>query len=159
VRNYGHNQWPTSLPSFRDAMLAYQAEVQKLARHLLRLVARSLDLPGEWFSEHFRMGSGSIRLLKYPPQPATAVFNQIGTGPHTDWGALTVLAQDNIGGLEVRNADGDWVEATPIPGTFVINLGDLMARWTNGIYNANMHRVKNNKSNRDRFSIVSFNSP
>ena len=159
IRNYGHNQWPASLPGFREAMLQYQGEVQKLARHLLGLVARSLDLPIDWFAAPFQMGSGSIRLLKYPPQPTTAAFNQIGAGAHTDWGALTVLAQDNIGGLEVRNADGDWVEATPIPGTYVVNLGDLMARWTNGIYNANMHRVKNNSSNRDRFSIVSFNSP
>lgn len=159
VRNYGHNQWPAALPGFREAMLSYQAEAKKLANHLLGLLARSLDLPVDWFAEHFEMGSGSIRLLKYPPQPATAAFNQIGAGAHTDWGGITVLAQDNIGGLEVRNADGEWVEAMPVPGTFVINLGDLMARWTNGIYNANMHRVRNNSSNRDRYSIVSFNSP
>ena len=105
------------------------------------------------------MGSSSIRLLKYKPQPADVAFNQIGAGAHTDWGGLTILAQDDIGGLEVRNADGDWVRASPVPGTFVINLGDLMARWTNGIYNANMHRVKNNRSDKDRYSIVSFNSP
>jgi isopenicillin N synthase-like dioxygenase len=70
-----------------------------------------------------------------------------------------MLAQDNAGGLEVRNADGDWIEAPPVPDTFVINLGDLMARWTNGIYNSNMHRVKNNKTDSDRYSIPFFYSP
>jgi isopenicillin N synthase-like dioxygenase len=159
MRNYGHVQWPASLPGFRDVMVRYQAEMKKLSEHLLGLIARSLDLPIDWFAPHFEMGAGSIRLLRYQPHPVNAAFNQIGAGAHTDWGALTVLAQDNIGGLEVRTADGDWVEATPIAGTYVINLGDLMARWTNGIYNANMHRVRNNSSDRDRFSIVSFNSP
>jgi isopenicillin N synthase-like dioxygenase len=159
MRNYGHVQWPVALPGFREAMLKYQAEVVNLSDHLLRLIARSLDLPIDWFAPHFEMAARSIRLLKYQPQPAAVAFNQIGAGAHTDWGALTVLAQDDIGGLEVRNADGDWVEATPIPETYVVNLGDLMARWSNGIYNANMHRVKNNSSNRDRYSVVSFNSP
>jgi isopenicillin N synthase-like dioxygenase len=158
MRNYGHNQWP-NLPGFREVMLRYQTEIKRLADHLLRLMARSLDLPLDWFAPHYEMGSSSIRLLKYPPQPAEAAFNQIGAGAHTDWGGLTILAQDDIGGLEVRNADGDWIRASPVPGTFVINLGDLMARWTNGIYNANMHRVKNNTSDKDRYSIVSFNSP
>ena len=71
LRNYGHNQWP-ALPGFRELMLRYQADVQKLADHLLRLVARSLDLPADWFVPHFQAGAGSIRLLKYPPQPASA---------------------------------------------------------------------------------------
>src|SRR4030095_14309937 len=74
-------------------------------------------------------------------------------------GGITILAQDGAGGLEVRNQAGDWLEAAPIPGTFVINLGDLMARWTNGIYNSNLHRVKNNSSGRDRYSIATFYSP
>ena len=81
-------------------------------------------------------------MIKYPPQPKLAEFNQLGAGAHTDWGAITLLAQDNVGGLEVRNVAGEWIQAPPIPGTLVINLGDLMARWTNGIYNSNMHRVK-----------------
>jgi isopenicillin N synthase-like dioxygenase len=158
IRNYGHNQWP-ELPRFQETMLRYQGEVRKLGDHLLGLLARSLDLPLDWFVSHYQMCSQSVRLLKYPPQPQNAAFNQIGAGAHTDWGGVTVLAQDSLGGLEVRNANGDWVQATPIPNTFVINLGDLMARWTNGIYNANMHRVRNNRSDRDRYSIVSFNSP
>jgi len=159
LRNYGHNQWPAQLAGFREHMLEYQSVLAALRTHLLRLVARSLDLPADWFAPYFEMHSGSMRLLKYPPQPTDAAFNQLGAGAHTDWGALTILAQDDMGGLEVRNARGDWVSATPIPGTFIINLGDLMARWSNGIYNANMHRVLNNRSGRDRYSIVAFNSP
>ena len=159
IRSFGHVQWPAQLPGFRAHMIAYRAAMSGLCSHLLELLARSLDLPRDWFAPHFEMAAASTRLLKYPPQPGTAAFNQIGAGAHTDWGGVTILAQDDCGGLEVRNADGEWIEATPIPGTFVINLGDLMARWSNGIYNANMHRVKNNHSGRDRYSIVSFNDP
>jgi isopenicillin N synthase-like dioxygenase len=159
MRCFGHVQWPQQLPGFRDHMIVHREAMTVLRDHLLRLLARSLDLPVDWFAPHFEMAAMSTRFLKYPPQRDDAVFNQIGAGAHTDWGGITILAQDDTGGLEVRNADGDWIEATPIPGTLVINLGDLMARWSNGLYNANMHRVKNNRSGRDRYSIVSFNDP
>ena len=159
IRSFGHVQWPPQLPGFREHMVRYRGAMTRLCNHLLELLARSLDLPRGWFAPHFEMAAASTRLLKYPPQPGDAAFNQIGAGAHTDWGGVTILAQDDSGGLEVRNADGEWIEATPIPGTFVINLGDLMARWSNGIYNANMHRVKNNRSSRDRYSIASFNDP
>ncbi len=72
---------------------------------------------------------------------------------------MTLLAQDNAGGLEVRTASGDWIEAPPIEGTYIINLGDLTMRWTNEIYRSNMHRVKNNGSNTDRYSIPFFFNP
>lgn len=159
LRGFGHNQWPQSLPQFREQMLAYRVAVSKLGDRLLALLALSLELPPDWFVPHFDMPVGTLRLIKYPPQPANAAANQIGAGAHTDWGGITILAQDNVGGLEVRNADGDWIEAPPMPGTFVINLGDLMARWTNGIYNSNMHRVKNNSSGRDRYSVPYFYGP
>jgi isopenicillin N synthase-like dioxygenase len=159
LRGFGHIQWPPRLPGFRAHMIAHREAMTGLRNHLLRLLARSLDLPADWFQPHFEMAAMSTRLLKYRPQPDDAAFNQIGAGAHTDWGGVTILAQDDSGGLEVRNADGEWIEATPIPGTFVINLGDLMARWSNGLYNANMHRVKNNRTGRDRYSVVSFNDP
>jgi len=159
IRSFGHVQWPPQLPDFRAHMNGYRAAMTGLCSHLLQLLARSLDLPRDWFAPHFEMASASTRLLKYPPQRDDAAFNQIGAGAHTDWGGVTILAQDDCGGLEVRNADGEWIEATPIAGTFVINLGDLMSRWSNGLYNANMHRVKNNRTGRDRYSIASFNDP
>jgi isopenicillin N synthase-like dioxygenase len=159
LRGFGHNQWPAQLPGFREQMLAYRAAVSELGDRALSLLALSLELPSDWFAPYFDMPVGTLRIIKYPPQPADAAPNQIGAGAHTDWGGITILAQDEVGGLEVRTAAGEWIEALPLPGTFVINLGDLMARWTNGIYNSNMHRVKNNRSGRDRYSVPYFYGP
>jgi isopenicillin N synthase-like dioxygenase len=158
-RSFGYNQWPSALPGFREQMLTWQGEMRRLGDRLLSQLALSLEIPEDWFEPYFDMPTMSLRLLHYPPHPDTARPNQLGAGAHTDWGGITLLLQDSVGGLEVRNASGDWIEAPPIPGTFVINLGDLMARWTNGIYNSNMHRVKNNKSKTDRYSIPFFYSP
>ena len=159
IRNYGHNQWPQDLPDFRLAMTDYYSEMLTLGRRILSLLALSLNLPEDWFEPAFASPSANLRLIKYPPQPGKAATNQIGAGAHTDWGGITILAQDQSGGLEVRNVAGDWVEAPPIADAFVINLGDLMARWTNGVYASNMHRVKNNRSGGDRYSIPFFLSP
>jgi isopenicillin N synthase-like dioxygenase len=159
LRGFGHNQWPANLPGFRDQMLLYHAAMRALADRLLSLIAVSLELEADWFVSSYDAPVATLRLIKYPPQPRDAAFNQIGAGAHTDWGDITLLAQDGIGGLEVQNASGDWIEAKPVPGTFVINIGDLMARRTNGIYTSNMHRVKNNSGERDRYSIPFFYSP
>jgi len=153
------NPWPTTLQGFREQMLVYRKAVANLGDHLLSLLALSLDLRPDWFEDAYNGALGTVRLIKYPPHPTTAVDNQIGAGAHTDWGGITLLAQDDAGGLEVRNAEGEWIEAKPIPGTFVINLGDLTARWTNDLYNSTMHRVKNNRSDRDRYSVPFFYSP
>jgi len=160
LRSYGHNQWPDGLPGFKEQTLAYQAAVRALGDRILRLMALSLDLPETYFESMYDMPGLGLRLLRYPPQPDNARPNQIGAGAHTDWGGITLLAQDDIGGLEVRNADGEWIAAPPIAGSFVVNLGDLMARWTNGLYNSNAHRVMNNGVRRtDRQSIAFFYSP
>ena len=159
MRGFGNNQWPKNLPGFREQMLTYQSELRKLGDHVLQLVAVSLELAPEHFQSFYDMPIPNTRLIKYPPQPSDARFNQIGAGAHTDWGAITLLAQDNLGGLEVANVAGDWLEARPIPGTFVVNLGDLMARWTNGLYKSTMHRVRNNRSSQDRYSVAFFYSP
>jgi isopenicillin N synthase-like dioxygenase len=157
-RGLGHNQWP-NLPGFRAQTMAYYEAMCGLGDHLLSLLAQSLDLPPGWFASAFQWPGATLRFIKYPPQPRDASFNQIGAGAHTDWGGITILAQDSSGGLEVQTVAGNWIEATPIEGTFVINLGDLMARWTNGVYASNMHRVKNNRSGGDRYSLPFFYSP
>jgi isopenicillin N synthase-like dioxygenase len=140
-------------------MLTYHAAISELSMRVVRLLALSLDLPADYFSPMFDMPNTTLRMLKYPPQPESTAFNQMGAGAHTDWGGVTLLAQGDIGGLEIRNAAGDWIRAQPIPGTFVVNLGDLTARWTNGLYNSNLHRVMNNVSGRDRYSIPFFFGP
>jgi isopenicillin N synthase-like dioxygenase len=154
-RGYGTNKSPP-LSGFKEQTNDYADAMRSLGDLLLELVARSLDLPDDWFKPFFQSKGGKLRMIKYPPQPDAAHLNQLGAGAHTDWGAITILVQDNIGGLEVRNVAGGWIQAKPIAGTFVINIGDLMARWSNGIYNSNFHRVKNNDSARDRYSIPFF---
>ena len=159
LRGYGHNQWPASLPGFKPQQLAYQSAMRALGDRLLRMLALALEMPEDHLVQFFDWPTMTLRLIKYPPHPQAAAANQLGAGAHTDWGGITLLAQDQSGGLEVRNRAGDWIAATPIPGTFVINLGDLMPRWTNDVYRSNMHRVKNNISGRDRYSIPFFYSP
>lgn len=158
IRGFGHNQWP-ALPGFREQMLAYQTAVRALGNRVLAMLALSLELPEDFFVPYYDWPGTTLRLLRYPPHPRAALANQLGAGAHTDWGGITLLVQDALGGLEVRNVEGEWIQARPIAGTFVVNLGDLMQRWTNGIYRSNMHRVKNNSSTRDRYSIPFFYSP
>ena len=159
LRRYGHNQWPSNLPGFREQFLAYQAALRSLGDRVLAMLALSISMPEDFFTRFYDMPSFTLGVLHYSPHPANARFNQLGAGAHTDWGAITILAQDDTGGLEVRNAADEWIEAAPVPGTFVINLGDLMQRWTNGLYRSNMHRVKNRSTSRDRYSVPFFYGP
>lgn len=159
LTNYGGNQWP-ALPGFREQMLAYMAATTALAERLMRDLARSLALPPDFFDRTMADPMLTLRMIRYPPHPVDAGADVFGAGAHTDWGAITVLAQDELGGLEVQAADGSWMPATPIPGTFIVNLGDMIPRWTNGLYRSNLHRVINaNASGRDRYSIPLFYSP
>ncbi|MES0864284.1 2-oxoglutarate and iron-dependent oxygenase domain-containing protein [Ruegeria sp. SCPT10] len=152
---FGPNQWPGALPEFQDLVYDYHQKMVTLSRQLLQGIAISLDLPETHF-ECFMQNPISIqRLLHYPPQNGQIDETIIGIGAHTDYGNLTILAQDDVGGLQVMNREGAWVEGSPIPGTFVINIGDLIQRLTNDVYLANMHRVINT-SGRERYSIPFF---
>jgi isopenicillin N synthase-like dioxygenase len=156
---FAEDQWPAGLPGFREGVETYYTAVDGLAQHLIRLLALSLDLPETFFDEAFAYAQGSCRLLRYPPQEGNAVENQMGAGAHTDIGAITILAQDHHEALEVRNRQGEWISATPIPDTFVVNIADMFERWTNDLYVSSMHRVMNNTSLEDRYSIVYFYGP
>ncbi|RWP28624.1 2-oxoglutarate and iron-dependent oxygenase domain-containing protein [Mesorhizobium sp.] len=152
---FGSNQWPSTLPEFSELTYAYHQKMVVLAKTLLKGIALSLNLRENHFENLMRNPISIQRLLHYPPQGGYVGENIIGIGAHTDYGNLTILAQDDVGGLQVMNRDGDWVEGTPIHGTFVINIGDLIQRLTNDVYLANMHRVVNT-TGRERYSIPFF---
>lgn len=158
VESIGPNQWPDEavVPGFRAAMEAYSAACESLARRLMGLYERGLGLPPGHFDGFMHHPTCTTRLLHYPPQPAVAAPGQIGCGAHTDWGALTLLAQDDAGGLQVQARSGEWIDVEPVEGAFVVNIGDMMQRWTNDRWPSTMHRVINKRSGRDRWSIAYF---
>jgi isopenicillin N synthase-like dioxygenase len=151
------NQWPSGLPGWRETLLDYFDEMEKLSDRLLRAFALALDLDEAWFLEFYRKPLTQVTLLHYPPQPRQAPERQYGIRPHADATAFTVLAQDEVGGLQVQGRDG-WVDAPPIPGTYVINIGDMMARWTNDRFKSTPHRVIN-LTGRERYSVPYFAIP
>jgi isopenicillin N synthase-like dioxygenase len=153
--NHGPNTWPTQFPGWREALESYFATLVPLAHRLGRGLALSLELPEDFFEPFTNQPMAILRLLHYPPHPLQARADDVGCGTHTDWGFLTILLQDDVAGLEVCTAQGEWVLAEPIPDTFVINLGDMTARWTNDYYQSTPHRVIN-RSGRDRYAIPFF---
>ncbi|KAJ7243756.1 hypothetical protein C8J57DRAFT_60749 [Mycena rebaudengoi] len=156
----GMNVWPpeADLPKFRDRVLAYYHAAVELGQSLFPLFALALDLPEHFFDDKTTKPAAIMRLLHYPPQAPTGVDDDghvIGIGAHTDYECFTILWQDAVGGLQVRNADDKWINAVPIPGTFVINLGDQFARWTNDVFKSTPHRVTNH-SGSERYSMPLF---
>ncbi len=150
------NAWP-DLPDFRAALLGYFDDCAALGLRLHRAFARDLGLPDAFFEDKFDRPMATLRLLHYPANPAEAP-DRIGAGEHTDYGNVTLLATDNVGGLEVRTRGGAWIAAPVMPGAFVVNIGDCLMRWTNDIYVSTPHRVVN-RSGRERYSIAFFFDP
>jgi isopenicillin N synthase-like dioxygenase len=154
--NTGPNQWPEGLPGFHETMTRYFAEAHALGTLLVQALAVSLSLPATHFSGYLQDAAATLRLLHYPPQPANPSPGEKGCGEHTDFGGITLLLQDEAGGLQVRDAQQQcWIDAPPIPGTYVVNIGDLFERWTNGRYHSTPHRVTN-ASGRERHSVPYF---
>ncbi|MGK5638863.1 isopenicillin N synthase family dioxygenase [Streptomyces sp. URMC 126] len=138
------NVWPERPADFRDVWLAYLAAVRDLAADLMRLSALALGLDEEFFADKFDHDGSSLAANHYYPPPPHPLPGQLRRGPHTDFGALTVLhQQDDRGGLQVLDGDGRWRDVAAVPGSFVVNLGDLMALWTGGRWVSTMHRVVN----------------
>jgi isopenicillin N synthase-like dioxygenase len=154
----GPNQWPANLPGFKEDILEYTSALNALALRLTSAVALAFDLPADWFVPHFAKPTTWLRLLHYPPQAPDDDVEQFGSAPHTDYGFLTILAQDSTGGLEVRGNSGAWIAAPPLPGTFIVNVADILMRWTDGILRSTPHRVRN-VSGHDRYSIPYFFDP
>jgi isopenicillin N synthase-like dioxygenase len=152
---HGSNQWPADMPDWRATLELYHVKLVALAGRIMGGLALSLDVAEDYFAYGLRDSIATLRLLHYPPQPDNAGEDARGAGAHTDWGAITVLLQDGVGGLQVHDGGDSWIDAPPIPGTFIINLGDLVPRWTNGLYRSTMHRVIN-RSGRERYSAAFF---
>lgn len=151
------NVWPNGLPGFRETVREYHASIEALARKFLPLWAASLDLPSDFFEPFFIAPHLTLSLLHYPPQKAIG-NRQYGIAPHTDNSFMTFLAQSEIPGLAVRMPSGHWRLVENVPGTFLVNTGNVITRWTNDLYLSTKHRVINN-AEVDRHSIPVFFGP
>ncbi|KAF7327169.1 Fe2OG dioxygenase domain-containing protein [Mycena kentingensis (nom. inval.)] len=150
------NVWPKDLPQFRLAALNYYHHALALGRKLFPLFALALDLPEDFFIDKTKHSAALMRLLHYPPQTGEIDDRVIGIGAHTDWEVFTILYQQpGIQALQVLNSSKEWINAPPIDGTLVINLGDELARWTNDFFTSTVHRAIN-RSGVERYSIPLF---
>jgi isopenicillin N synthase-like dioxygenase len=150
-------RWPDA--EFRATAMAFYQAALSAAYRVMRILAGCLELPAEFFAERHRGENVTLRFLHYPANLQVKSFAQLGAGAHTDYGSITLLFQDDVGGLELRDANGEWRSAPPVPHAVLINTGDLMERWTNGRFRSTMHRVRPISGNRDRYSIALFVDP
>ena len=149
----GSNVWPKFQPALEQYAMSYFNHADKLARNLLRGFALGLKLDQEFFLKTCKNPLSRASLVYYPNQPSNLGKNQFGVSSHTDFGVLTVLCQDSVGGLQVEDINGNWFHAPPIEDTIIVNVADLLSRWTGGEYKSTPHRVVN-KSGKERLSIV-----
>ncbi len=154
-RLYGPNQWPEALPELKPLLLHYQAEVTRIGIDILKAIAAALGKPEDVFSQIYEpQPSQLLKIIRYPGQD-NADSSQ-GVGAHKDGGFVTVLLQDQVAGLRVRTEDGVWIDAPPVPGTFVINTGELLELATNGFVRADVHDVVVPPAGTERFSVAFF---
>lgn len=154
----GGNVWPEAVPGFKEPILNYYHEAVRLGQNLFPLFALALDLPENFFDDKTMKPAAIMRLLHYPSQNPSRIDEQeevLGIGAHTDYECFTILWQDKVPALQVKNATGKWIDAVPIPGTLVLNLGDQFARWTNDVFKSTLHRAIN-RSGQERYSMPLF---
>ena len=154
------NQWPfDAFPRLQNELLPYYTAVCDVAHHVMAAIAVSLDQSADFFEDCYEKPLARGQLVYYPPSTAADEAEQrFGVAPHTDFGVLTLLLQDSSGGLQVQSKSGEWIEAPPIAGTLVCNIGDLLARWSNNRFSSTLHRVINRTANA-RYSIPVFFDP
>jgi len=155
---HGPNQWPDDLPGWREVWEDYYRRLCALGHTLMEAFALSLGLDEDFFESRLTGPMATAGPLHYPPQEKSHREQCIGAGAHSDFGCLTILAQDDVPGLQVRNRAGGWLEAPCRTRSFIVNVGDMMERWTNDEFASTVHRVIN-RSGRDRYSIPFFFDP
>jgi isopenicillin N synthase-like dioxygenase len=153
----GPNRWP-EIGEFRASALAYLAELDTLAALVQRAFALDLGMPPHFFAAQTDRPLTTLRMLRYPPNPEEYDGMLYGAGAHQDWGIFTLLAQDDLGGLEVQRRDGEWIAVDPVPDAFICNVGDCLMRWSNDRYMSRPHRVVN-RAGRPRYSLAFFADP
>ena len=163
-QHFAANLWPERPAAIRPVFIGYYRAMSELAQVLMRLFALGLGLEESFFDAKIDRHISRLRLRNYPAQLAPPLPGQLRAGAHSDYGSLTILAtEDRPGGLQVRNAAGEWVEVPVVPDCFIVNLGDLMARWTNDAWVSTLHRVANppqdSGAESRRLSLVFFHNP
>jgi len=153
----GPNQWP-NIPGFREKVDIFRTAMYAMARKVVQALSVSLGLPRDYLDEHFVKGTNFTRLLKYPVVPEPIEGDVFGAAPHTDYGFMTFVIQRDVGGLQVKGKDGVWIDIPPKPGHFVLNVGDILEKWSNGIYPATPHRVLP-MLEKERYVLVYFFDP
>ena len=153
----GPNQWPKIL-GFRETLNTYTEQMSALGQSLISIAAQACSASPDELLPAFKLPTIWLRLLHYPPSPVLSPNDLYGSAPHTDFVALTLLAQDGIGGLQVQTPLGNWIDVPKIEGTFVVNIGDMLNRLSNGFLKSTPHRVIN-RSGKERYSIPFFFDP
>lgn len=156
-QEYCLNIWPSDNPFFVSYVSSYFTAMSIFARTMFQVFALALNLPADFFKAYTDHPGSMLRMLHYRPQTIREYESEmLGARAHSDHNWFTILAQDCIGGLQVLGNDGYWIAATPIAGTFVINIGDQLSRFTNNTFKSTVHRVVN-VNNGDRYSVAFFN--
>ena len=160
---YGPNQYPARPADFQARMEAHYWDMLALGKKILSALAIALEIDEAFFDDKFDHPLSVLRFLHYPPRPQVLGDDgqpvaPVGAGAHTDYGCITILWQDEVGGLQVQDLDGNWIDAPPIEGSFVINIGNMMARWSNDRYKSTPHRVYS-PSGKERYSMPFFVEP
>jgi isopenicillin N synthase-like dioxygenase len=161
---YSPNRWPSAMPKMEQAFRAHYEAQARLAARLMAIMARALELPPEHFDRFIDHHTSALRALHYPDlHDHTVQPGQLRAGAHSDYGTLTLLRQDDApGGLEVRGVDGEWHDVPSMPGAYVVNVGDALARWTNDRWLSTVHRVvvppRQARRSCERFSMAFFHN-
>ncbi|RFA30822.1 2OG-Fe(II) oxygenase [Alkalilimnicola ehrlichii] len=162
--HFAPNVWPTGIDGFQNAYTEYFAAMSDLSQSLMRIFALALELPETFFDDKIDKHISMFRTLSYPDTKGAVEEGQMRASAHTDYGSLTIVRPDSaLGGLQVRNQDGQWVDVPYVPDGFVVNIGDLMMQWTNDQWISTLHRVVNPPADSDtdnsRQSLVFFHQP